>query len=390
MKVNFSTLSILSPSASYQNKNQNSSVQYTQKMPNDVFVRSMDNISFGAKKKEKVKDILNDMAVIGMVGAPLVLSIAATSYVMNKMDVKDIFLPDGTYLMSLNDAQVKTDKITADADDGIFKVEGSPVNINADKYDYADVSHGVFKNYDGSVDIDLANNKYIDFENGIFVDPEHKLSLIRLSDGSLHNMPLPDLNSPNFAGASLSSNYGYPAPDTRQEFIDKYGFRPEDQDLSKGFRSVIPDDNRTIGQKFVDWFKTVPRSYDHNKEYDLFGRELMTIHKEDGSILKIAIDEKLKPIIDKYDLKEDSINELSNFFDAIKLKHYIAEFTPSPEYYNNLIHAESFSEFAKRLCEHNSEVSEIVTGEAIEQVGGEIPAPHSESFLDMLKEIFTL
>ena len=261
------------------------------------------------------------MAAIGIIGAPLVLSIAASSYAMRNMDVKDIFLPDGSYLMSIDDLKIETDKITADADDGIFKVEGTPIDIDASKYDYADVANGVFKNYDGSVDIDLANNKYIDFKNGIFVNPESKMSLVRLSDGSLHNMPLPDLNSPNFKGASMSFNYSSREPDTRQEFIDKHNIRPEDQHGSS-YESVIPNDNRNLGQKFVDWFKLVPRKYDDTKEYDLFGRELMTIHKKDGSILKIAIDEKLQPIIDKYDLKENSINELSEFFDAIKLKNY--------------------------------------------------------------------
>lgn len=328
MKVNFSTLSNLSTFTNYQNNYQNSPIQVSKPIQNDIFVKSSNNISFnGVNKNEKVKDILSDMAAIGIIGAPLVLSIAASSYAMRNMDVKDIFLPDGSYLMSIDDLKIETDKITADADDGIFKVEGTPIDIDASKYDYADVANGVFKNYDGSVDIDLANNKYIDFKNGIFVHPESKMSLVRLSDGSLHNMPLPDLNSPNFKGASMSFNYSSREPDTRQEFIDKHNIRPEDQHGSS-YESVIPNDNRNLGQKFVDWFKFVPRKYDDTKEYDLFGRELMTIHKKDGSILKIAIDEKLQPIIDKYDLKENSINELSEFFDAIKLKNYIAEFNP--------------------------------------------------------------
>ena len=388
MKVNFSTLSNLSTFTNYQNNYQNSPIQVSKPIQNDIFVKSSNNISFnGVNKNEKVKDILSDMAAIGIIGAPLVLSIAASSYAMRNMDVKDIFLPDGSYLMSIDDLKIETDKITADADDGIFKVEGTPIDIDASKYDYADVANGVFKNYDGSVDIDLANNKYIDFKNGIFVHPESKMSLVRLSDGSLHNMPLPDLNSPNFKGASMSFNYSSREPDTRQEFIDKHNIRPEDQHGSS-YESVIPNDNRNLGQKFVDWFKFVPRKYDDTKEYDLFGRELMTIHKKDGSMLKIAIDEKLQPIIDKYDLKENSINELSEFFDAIKLKNYIAEFKPSQEYYNNFIHVESFNEFAKRLCENHTDISEIVTDEAINQIDSPIPTENHDSFLEILKELF--
>lgn len=389
MKVNFSVLSNLSSITNNQNNSQKSSISCPKPIPNDVFVRSVNDVSFNGKsKKEKVNDVISDLSAIGILGAPLVLSIAGNIYAMRNMDVKDIFLPDGSYLMSVEDLKLETDKITADADDGIFKVKDTPINIDASKYDYADNANGVFKNYDGSVDIDLANSKYIDFKNGIFIDPEHNLSMVRLSDGTLHDMPLPDLNSTNFKGASMSFNYPERTPDTRQEFIDKHGIRPEDQNGSY-YEPVIPDDNRTLGQKFVDWFKVVPRKYDETKEYDMFGREIMTIHSKDGSVSKIAIDENLKPIIDKYHLEENSINELSNFFDTIKLKNYIMEFRPSQEYYNDLIFTEPFSEFAKRLCENNTDVSEIVTNEAINQIGEQLPTEHHDTFLEALKEIFT-
>ena len=388
MKIQSNTISNFGIIPNYQNTFKSNPV-YRFDNKNDVFVKSSSNVSFeGANRKEKVKDVLSDMATIGMVGAPFVLSVAAGCYAMSKLDTDDIFLPDGTYYMSVSDMSLKTDKIYTDSDDGIFKVKDTPINIDAKNYDVADCKNGVFKNYDGSVDIDLGNNKYIDVKHGIFIDPEHKISLVRLSDGSLHNLPLPDLNSPNFTGASMSMNYGHPAPRTRGQFIRQEGYAPENHRTS-AYETVIPDDNRTMGQKISDWFKLHPSSYDTTKEYDLFGREVMTVEKSDGSIMKIAIDEKLQPVIDKYHLNPDSVSELSGFFDAIKLKNYMLEFIPSSQYYHNLIPAESFSEFMHRLCENNSEVSEIVTKEAINETINQ-GAEHTNTFLESLSELLSI
>lgn len=45
----------------------------------------------------------------------------------------------------------------------------------------------------------------------------------------------------------------------------------------------------------------------------MFGREILTISKPDGSVSKVAIDEDLKGILDKYHLKEDSLGEIADF-----------------------------------------------------------------------------
>jgi len=56
MKVNFSTLSNLSTFTNYQNNYQNSPIQVSKPIQNDVFVKSSNNISFnGVNKNEKVK-----------------------------------------------------------------------------------------------------------------------------------------------------------------------------------------------------------------------------------------------------------------------------------------------------------------------------------------------
>lgn len=124
MKIQFHTYSI-----GNINKQQNSTNNINKSFalqPNfndnkpDFFMKSVDGISFsGVEKKNNKKDILSDLEAIGIVGAPFVLSIGAGTYVMNRMNPKDIFLPDGTYFMSTD--QLKTDAITVDSDEGILK-----------------------------------------------------------------------------------------------------------------------------------------------------------------------------------------------------------------------------------------------------------------------------
>lgn len=177
-------------------------------LQSDMFVKSTNDVPFNGKiNKEKIKDVAGDLAAIGVVGAPLILSIAGGAYLMKNMDVKDIFLPDGSYLMSVD--ELKTDKITANAEEGILKIEGTPIDIDANRYDFADIERGVFKNYDGSVDIDLANNKYIDLEHGVIIDPDNQMSFIENADGVFENVAIPALSSPNFKGSSMSGNSSY-------------------------------------------------------------------------------------------------------------------------------------------------------------------------------------
>lgn len=384
--------------------NLNKNVTLPQSLNNnkvDSFTKSTKEVSFhGVEKKNKTKDVLSDLAAIGIIGAPFVLSIGAGCYVMNKMNPKDIFLPDGTYFMSTE--QMKTPVITADTDEGILKIEGTPIDIDASKYDIADIEHGIFKNFDGSVDIDLANNKYIDMTKGVIIDPEHNLSCIKDASGSVHNLVLPNLNSPNFEGASMGTSNPIPWKQTRQEYIQDNNSKPEDdfRDIFSGDkriphsatdRVVDPDDNRKLAQKIIDFFNPLsPDSrfanlYDKTKSYDMFGREILTISKPDGSISKVAIDEDLKAVLDKYNLKEDSLGEIADFFDKIKLKEYLLEYHPA----HNIdlgVHIESFQEFINRLSENHSDVAHVITNDAITETLND-PETHT-SLLDTFKEIF--
>lgn len=402
MKVQFYTFST-GNSIQNQGVNSFSGQRVSSPMTNlqsDMFVKSTNDVSFGGKiNKEKIKDVAGDLAAIGIVGAPLILSIAGGAYMMKNMDVKDIFLPDGSYLMSVD--ELKTDKITANAEEGILKIEGTPIDIDANRYDVADVEHGIFKNYDGSVDIDLANNKYIDLEHGVIIDPDNQMSFIQNADGVFENVAIPAITSPNFKGSSMSGNTSYVriAP-SRESYIEKNGYAPEDSPYIKdlpmekkfpknyGDRIAVPNDNRSVSQKIIDFFNPLkPHEeypYDHSKSYDIFGREIVTIEKPDGSISKIGLDENLKAVLDKYHLKTDSLGEISDFCEKIKMKEYLLENHPV-QASSFTAHTEHLTEFLHRITENHSDVADVITNDAIVETVTN-PELHT-SFLDTIRDI---
>lgn len=402
MKVNFYTFSG-GNSIQNQGVNNNYSSQTISSLnglKSDMFVKSANDVSFtGVDKKENIKDIAEALAAIGIVGAPLVLSIGAASYAMRHLDVKDIFLSDGTYLMSVD--ELKTDKITANSEEGILKIEGTPIDIDASRYDIADIEHGIFKNTDGSVDIDLANNKYIDLEHGVIIDPDSQVSFID-ANGVLENVAIPALTSPNFKGSSMSGNTSSVriAP-SREEYIAKHGFAPEDSPYIKDLpmekkipnsyrdRIAVPDDNRSVSQKIIDFFNPFKHRemypHDHSKSYDIFGREIVTIQRADGSFSKIGLDENLKAVLDKYHLKTDALGEISDFCEKLKMKEYLLEYHPAvaPTF---TAHTENLNEFLHKIAENHSDVAEVITNDAITETltnGHDI----HHSFLDTLKDI---
>ena len=56
-------------------------------LQSDIFVKSTNDVPFGEKiNKEKIKDVAGDLAAIGVVGAPLILSIAGSAYLMKNME----------------------------------------------------------------------------------------------------------------------------------------------------------------------------------------------------------------------------------------------------------------------------------------------------------------
>lgn len=401
MKVNFNTfLGVNTIQNQGVNNYSGQNFSRLDSMQADVFVKSANNVSFGREiNKEKIKDVASDLAAIGMIGGTFVLSIAACSHAMNNMDVKHIFLPDGTYLTSVD--KLKTGNITADTTEGILKIKGTPIDIDASRYDFADIEKGVFKNYDGSVDIDLANNKYIDIEHGVIVDPESQVSFIKNAEGVFENAALPAVDSPNFLGSSMSANQSPPRlPISREEYIEKHGIAPENEPHLKDMpkerlipkdywdKITVPNDNRSTSQKIVDFFNPFSGQgrypYDHSKSYDIFGREIVTITKPNGSVSKVAIDENLQAVLDKYHLKTDSLGEIADFCEKLKMKEYLLEYHPA--YVHEFVpHTENLTEFLHRVTENHSDIVDVITNDAITET-----VTNSDlhtSFLDILRGI---
>lgn len=352
-------------------------------LSNDVFVKSADPVNFKGKGDGPDKDdILALLTLIGFVGAPFVLAIVAGSAEDSEY-AKHIFLPDGTYLMSTDDFKVETDTVVADADDGVLKIKGTPIDIDASKYDYADVEKGVFKNYDGSVDIDLMHNKYIDVENGVFIDPEAKLTAVRGADGLIHNIVVPDVMSPAFHGSPMSGGYVSPRRLTRSEFIEKHGQTPEDYDAAdpiRGIRPVVPDDNRTVLRKLLDAidFRQLigGYKYDHSKDYDIYGREIIDIVKPDGSRSRVALDENLREFMKDHHLKDKSLGEIADFFEKLKTEKYLITNYPAPEV--KAAPVESMQEFMEGLAHNNADVAtEAISGSIAETVAENPDAHHT-------------
>ena len=373
MKVNFQTLAMVYPYKNFgiNSKSHHSNAIESNALPNDIFVRNINQPSFTSNNEDLT--LSEKLTAIGVIGVPFLLSIGAGSYAMAHMDVKDIFLPDGTYLMSLDDSKLETNTIKADGDTGSFKIEGTGIDIQPEKYDVAIPEKGIFKNYDGSVDIDLLNHKYIDAEHKIFIDPEHKISAI--SDGTaLHNIVIPNIDSPNFMGHSFSNDSPISIPQTRSEYIHQHGHAPEnDAHFGKeqyennmenmNFRQVFPDDNRSWDQKLIDFFNPLASKYpnpkfDKSQEYDIFGREIFTIKDDAGNITRVALDEKMIDIANKYDIDKENISEIVKFADNIRLKEYLVSYHPN---YSNMQIAESetMQEFLNRVHTEENHTNDI-------------------------------
>jgi len=364
----------------------------------DVFVKNAKEISF-CSNQDKIS--LSEKVTIGT-------AISGIIYLTGKMaasqNPEHIFLSDGTYLGHVDDFKVESDEMHIDLKKGIFKIEGTGIDIDANNYDISDPEKGIFKNYDGSVDIDIPNNKIIDVENGVFIDPEQKLSVI-LNNGQLENIVIPNFSSDiNFEGASLSGWWNPTHRLTRGEYIEKYGETPE-ENLShiydEGRNRIVndvrdrvadPDDNRTAFQKIMDFINPMtPDSklnnlYDKTKQYDVFGREIMTIKDADGNISKIALDENLSEIVSKYKLNENSIGELSEFFEKIKLNEYILE---SHTGYSDIFTYPyiSLEEFLSNLTETNGDVATIIAQDTIAE-NMDTVSEHAHTFIDSIKEMY--
>jgi len=223
----------------------------------DIFIKRTDNIAFG--KKGDDNNLANGLAKIGMVGAPLLLGITA-GILMSDSESNPQMLLGSDLDIDANDKSLQFGAIQADADDGIFKVDGTGINIDPSRFDYSDPENGIYANADGSVDIDLLNGRYIDRHNGIYVDADEGISAIVDRAGNVKHFPI-------FTGSSMSgqSNSGADVIRVTSRF-------PEG--------SLLGDLEVTIKQSplFAKIFGN-----DHAiQTEDMFGRNIVTALGDDG------------------------------------------------------------------------------------------------------------
>ena len=329
-------------------------------LKNDTFVK-INNISFKAKETNNDENnLLSNLAAIGVVAAPLLLSIAAATKLAKHQSTEDIFLPDGTYFMNTNEFKLDSKSIIADGDDGIFKVKGTGIDIDPKKYDYdvVDVENGIYRNNDGSVDIDLFNNKYIDKENGIFIDPDNKISAIEVN-GHLETISIPTFGSgaPIWNPGGGIGGSGYPPhreypwyAQNRSEFIkthdgktpeEFFGDNAEQSDIasSLGYGKIKPDDYRSTFQKLKDFFtnNSQDSGYDKTKIYDIFGNQIVKVEDNAGNIHTLSLNDEMTKLFHDKHIDEDTIVKITKFMNDNKLENYI---THNFSDYQNLIKPE--------------------------------------------------
>ena len=234
------------------------------------------------------------METIGFVGAPILLSIIAGVLSAKSMEVPD------DYSIDTEARSIESAAITADADDGIFVVEGTPINLDASRFDYADVENGIYRNFDGSVDIDLLNGKYVDTQNGIFVDPESKISAFIDEDGDVKHFPLISFGNQN----GFLSVHDNPLP------MDDAPNIVEDGLIETGLHAV----------KDL-WADIFGKEDDNIEVQDLFGRELAQAVDGNGetylSVAPVNFEQSSMPNIHEF---IEDIND-KNFQDYID-EHY--------------------------------------------------------------------
>ncbi len=158
----------------------------------DVFIKNTSNITFTGnddKKTVTTDNLVDALATTGLVGSAFLLSVATGIALAKNMDGKEIFQNSNGYACDTSELSLKSSQVIADGDDGIFKIKGTGIDMDAEKYHYADTTRGVYWNEDRSVDIDLLNNKYIDVKNGIFIDIPNGIASI-VDDGVVKAIPM--------------------------------------------------------------------------------------------------------------------------------------------------------------------------------------------------------
>ncbi len=297
----------------------------------------------GFTKVDKSSNIVEALQVVGFVGGAFALSLGVAMLLADGGDPNYIFLPDGSAFMNLKEQRLQTSNIIADGDDGIFKMKNTPLKLDARNYEISLPEKGIYKKFDGSVDIDLMHNKYIDKEHGIFVDPEHNISAFINKNGKMQNLVIPDINakvsfqqSPQDSQKWTGEHITYkPETITRHDFIEQFGMTPEryaaEHDGHTGYTRILPDDTRSAFDKLKDFILNKDTD---DKNYDIFGREIIKLEDNNGNISHVALDERLQTFVKEHGFNEEDINKISNFIDTIHLKEYLVKYEPN---YANLI-----------------------------------------------------
>ena len=325
----------------------------------DVFVKQTNNISFGEKPKPTVRHKLGEALELAggglLVGTPFLLSIAAGIYLAKHANDDNIFLSDGTYLCNVDDFNIKSDKLEMNSSDGICKIKGTGIDIDASKYDYADPDNGIYKNYDGSVDIDLLHNKYIDTTQGILIDPDSKLSVI--TDGTTTTpIFVPKFGSgyghcpwdpctphgwsgPSYTTEDIERGKSYL---TREDYIKKFGVAPENSrfaDEIKEHGKILPN-KRTFLERVKDFFTGRGEI-----EHDVFGREIRTYVDPNGKEFRFPVDEKTAEFIKHNSIIPEKIPVLSHMIEESKYNQFL---TDNPVYARTFLPAnfETFEHFS--------------------------------------------
>ena len=282
MRINVIGMNFLH--TTWNKQNQGSNMHRINKYP-------CDTVSFTSKtdSRKEENNLVDALATIGFVGIPLVSSIIiGTELMKHSPKGNEIFLSDGSYLCNVKDLKLESDKVIADADDGIFKVEGTGIDINPDRFsghgDIFDPEHGIYRTADGSIDIDLLNNKYIDTHNGIFVDPDEKISTLVDEDGEVKHFVLP-----SFAGYQT-----WPYPLVTRNDDDSIG--------EEGFLEKFANSPLISGIKDLFDRDVVMATDDDGNEYpSTMPENLSRVHGTSGSLDDLSQDANDS----KFDVRRD-------------------------------------------------------------------------------------
>ncbi len=300
MRINVIGMNFLH--TTWNKQNQGSNMHRINKYP-------CDTVSFTSKtdSRKEENNLVDALATIGFVGIPLVSSIIiGTELMKHSPKGNEIFLSDGSYLCNVNDLKLESDKVIADADDGVLKVKDSPIDIDASKVDYADPMRGVYKNFDGSVDIDLLNQKYIDTKNGIYVDVPHGISKF-VENGEIKELPLI-----NFEGSSMSGANPPHTPYKLPSDTINDGIIPATIDRIKETVNMIFGVNLPTGYMVDENGHKIPMR-EWLKEHDTLNRDFR--NGEDNSSFENYVQEHNIPIsindngtVSSIDTSEDNDN----------------------------------------------------------------------------------